>query len=87
MKILKSGSCEVYSFTPKEVDVSDAMSIKKLEVYTNVKSLYENVNVTVSEISMGKFTLTSNKSCTVNWIIVETNETDMISYMNWHPIF
>lgn len=87
MRILKYGSCDLYSFTPKEIDVTDVISMKKIEVYTNVKSLYQNVNVTVSEMSMGKFTLTSNNSCTVNWIVVESSETDMLSYMQLYPIF
>jgi hypothetical protein len=87
MRILKYGSCDLYSFTPKEIDVTDVISMKKIEVYTNVKSLYQNVNVTVSEMSMGKFTLTSNNSCTVNWIVVESSEMDMLSYMQLYPIF
>jgi hypothetical protein len=87
MRILKYGSCELYSFTPKEIDVTDVISMKKIEVYTNVKSLYQNVNVTVSEIYMGKFTLTSNNTCTVNWIVVESSEIDMLSYMQLYPIF
>ena len=87
MRILKYGSYDLYSFTPKEIDVTDVISMKKIEVYTNVKSLYQNVNVTVSEMSMGKFTLTSNNSCTVNWIVVESSEMDMLSYMQLYPIF
>lgn len=87
MRILKNGICYLQSFVPEEVDITDIISIKKLEVYTNVKSLYENVNVSVSEISMGKFTLTSNNNCAVNWIIVETSEIDMSSYIKFYPIF
>lgn len=87
MRVLRSGSCDLSSFSVKEVDVTDMVSMKKLEVYIKTKSFYDNIEVTVSEIIMGKFTITSNKSCTVNWIIVETSETDMLSYMKWHPIF
>lgn len=86
MRVLKSGSCDLSSFSVKEVE-TDVVSMKKLEVYIKVNSFYENIEVTVSEIIHGKFSLTSNKNCTVNWIIVETSETDMLSYMKWYPIF
>lgn len=87
MKILKSGSCDLSSFSVKEIDISDVVSMKKLEVYIKTKSFYNNIEVIVSDITMGKFTISSNKSCTVNWIIVETSEMDILSYMKLYPIF
>jgi hypothetical protein len=87
MRIIKHGSCDLYAFCPNTVDINDVVSIKKLEVYINIRSLERNVRVDVSEIKNGSFTLTSNNDCNVSWILVESNELDMLSYMKFYPIF
>lgn len=88
-----SGEVKLKSFIPTEITIDHKLAnISKPGVFIKTINVEDNNIsrncVVSSEIVDDKFTLLSSYNCNIKWEIFETYHThDMMSIMDWHPLF
>jgi len=87
---ITSGKSEVYSFVPKQIDISPYIQGTKnhyVKIVSARDADYFPVNeeeVYLSSIQDNKFTIYSSVMCDVKWELY--GENDIESIMEWHPM-